>query len=491
MKKLLNILLAFITTFTMFINTNALESCSIVINDDNKNAHTYEIYQVFTGTISSDGRTLSNIKWGESVKEEFKSGKNAYDYAKTITDTATAEAILTNLGTKMSKTFTYDSNAKTYTVDGLAPGYYFIKDENGSVTGKDDSYSEYIIQILNDVSISRKASNPTAVKKIVEGTNKVDYTSNYAVGETVNYELTGTLPSQERYAKYDTYKYIFHDTLNDGLDLNTSSIKVFVDGTEISTGFTKTTSNHAFDITFANTKTGIKDTNGNDVTIAYNSKITVTYSATINSNAVRGIPGNDNTLVIEYSNNPYTNETGETTPEIVKVYIFDLRFNKIANNTNQALPGAQFKLERLNSNNNQWETVRGIEYVVGQDEATFTFKGLSTGKYKLTETVTPNGYNTITPVIFEITATYDNNGLKTLSVDSVETNEVAKFSVEEQDPEFGSDATLSTVITTITNIKGIDLPLTGGIGTTLFTIFGIVLMVFAIVSFVKNKKEKL
>ena len=90
----------------MITNVNALQSCSIVINDDNKNAHTYEIYQIFTGDISSDGRTLSNIKWGESVKSEFKTGKKAYDYAKTITDTNAAEAILSNLGTKMNKTFT-------------------------------------------------------------------------------------------------------------------------------------------------------------------------------------------------------------------------------------------------------------------------------------------------------------------------------------------------------------------------------------------------
>jgi len=494
MKKLFNLVLAFIMTFAMFMEVNAATTYSITINDDNKNAHTYEIYQIFTGDISENGtgNILSNIKWGSSVKTAFASANKAYDYAKTITDTETAEAILANLDSPMSKTFTYDSNAKTYTVDGLEPGYYLIKDVDGSVTLADDTYSEYIIQLLKDVTVTRKASVPTADKKIVEGANEV-VNSSYAVGETVTYRLTGTMPSAERYAKYDTYKYIFHDTLSTGLTLNAESIKVYVDGTEITTGFTKPVTGNNFDVIFEDTKAVTYTVGEETKTITSNSVITVEYTATVNSNAVRGVTGNPNTLVIEFSNNPYTDETRETTPEIVKVYVFDLRFNKIASDTNAALKGAQFKLERKNGSN--WETVSGISYVVDEDESTFHFYGLSAGTYKLTETVTPDGYNTITPVEFEIIPTYDNDNvtLTGLTVNSSITNEVEAFTVEEVAPETGLDtnATLATIITTITNIKGLELPLTGGIGTTIFTVIGLALMGLAVVSFIKNKKEEM
>ena len=192
-------------------------------------------------------------------------------------------------------------------------------------------------------------------------------------------------------------------------------------------------------------------------------------------------------MVIEYSNNPGTNETGKTTEVNTKVYVFNLKFNKIGSDTNRALTGAQFKIERKNGNN--WETVDGITYTVDENGTVFTFAGLSNGTYKVSETTTPDGYDTIKPFEFTINANYDSDDeteLDSLTINNTVTAEVAQITVEDIDED---EPTYSTLITTVTNIKGITLPLTGGIGATIFTIIGLVLMGIATITLVKSKKE--
>ena len=538
MKKLLNLFLVFVTAFSMFVNVNAKMTGPFTITINNsKSGHTYEVYQIFAGDVSIAGTTtenplasdkiLSNITWGTGVTEAFKTAHgDAATYAETLlarNAEEVAKEIEAGLGTVTGSTNTMSEGK--YTISNLPAGYYLIKDQDNSlvdVNGNplvNDAATEFIIRLVDSIQVTPKSYIPTADKKIVEGNDKLEVSSKYAVGDTVSYELIGTLPSNYDY--YETYKYIFHDTLSNGLTLNYDSIKVYVDGTEITTGWTKTRNGNNFDVTFDDTKTVTYTVTENETEVTKNitadSVITVKYTATVNNGAVRGLPGNENTLVIEFSNNPGTNETGKTTPEEVKVYVFNLKFNKIASDLlnkedleDRLLAGAQFMLERKVNGN--WVKVSGIDtdgttlicsndenvdcikYVVDTNNATFHFNGLSEGEYRLTETVTPDKYNTITPVVFTLVATYDETDpedatvLTGISVTSTATNEVAQFTVEEEDPQ---NPTLSTVFTTITNIKGIELPLTGGIGTAIFTVIGVSLMGFAVVSFIKSKKEEM
>lgn len=521
MKKYLKILLAFIMTFAIFTNANAkmTGTFSITINNE-KAGHNYEAYQIFAGDVSEAGnntlesnqKVLSNITWGTGVREDFKNLMgDARTYANAIASTDSnndaakelAKVLAEYLSGTVAGTSTY-ANGK-YTINNLPAGYYLVKDADGTVLNKEnDAATEFIIRIADNISIEPKFAIPTAEKKIIEDNSKLNAYS-YAVKDIVNYELKGTLPSNYDY--YKKYKYVFHDTLSNGLTLKQDSIHVYVKNgtteTEITTGFNINKSNHSFDIEFTNLKEQLKgsgdstlveenvtkDAEGNIVTITSSSEIYVRYDAEVNEDAVKGIPGNDNTLIIEFSNNPGTNETGKTTPEIVKVYVFDLKFNKIGSDTQSSLAGATFELYR--EENRRWVKVGEVE---NPTDAIFIFEGISAGrnsKYKLVESVTPDGYNTVADIIFTVNANYKNeNGLEvldTLTVNSTETNEVEAFTVKE--PAEGEEKTLSTIITTVTDIKGINLPLTGGIGTTIFTVIGITLMGIAIVSFIKNKKE--
>ena len=464
MKKYFKILFTLLITLGIFGNVYADTTYTIEINNAN-DGHVYEAYQIFKGTLSNDGSTLSNIKWGSGIESSFAEANDANTYASGIT-TANAEAKAKELGSKLSATVAGTSGEisnGTYTISGLEPGYYLIKDRNTTQAGNYDAYTEYIVKLVGDVSVTPKTGKPTADKKIVEGTSDVIYSSKYAVGDEVNFKLTGTLPTN--YAKYETYKYIFHDTLDAGLTLKANSIKVYVDGTEITENFvidTNPTNGETFNVTFDNTKL--------ITSITKDSVITVEYTATVNNNAVRGQAGNLNTLNIEFSNNLYTTETGKTTNIVTKVYVFDFIFKKVDSKTGEALNGAGFKLERLVDNDwVEWETITNT---TGN---TFTFEGLSVGKYRLTETTTPDKYNTMTPVEFEVTAQYDNNGLSSLAG--------TKFN-------FTANLTAGTLTTDVQNVKGIELPLTGGMGTVVFTVVGLSLMGIAAIGIFKNKNKE-
>lgn len=462
MKKYLKVLLSFLLALTVSATANAETTFKVEINNDTA-GHTYEAYQIFTGDLSTDKTTLSNIQWGSGVKDEFKAAHtDAKAYAESIVADAVAKA--TELGNNLSSTVagsTSTMESGVYTISGLTPGYYLIKDKDGTQTGNDDAYTEYIVKLVGDATVDVKTGKPTADKKINEGDDVV-YSANYAVGDQVPYVLTGTLPSN--YASYTTYKYIFHDTLSSGLTYDDGSTKVYVDGTEITTGFTVNYASNELTISFADTKAVSA--------ITKDSTITVEYTATVNDDAVRGLPGNENTLYIEFSNNPYKTDTGKTVEIENKVYIFDLIFNKIDSKTGEAVYGAGFTLYRkVDGQWVEWATVVDSN----KNNNVFTFSGLSVGTYKLVESTTPDKYNTLSDVEFEVTADFDEDGLSSLSG--------TKFS-------FTADLDEGSLTADVKNVKGVELPLTGGYGSIVFVALGLIIMTVSAVLFVKNKKVK-
>ena len=174
--------------------------------------------------------------------------------------------------------------------------------------------------LVGDAEVNPKSGIPTATKMIDEATDTA-YSAQYRVGDTVDFILTGTMPSN--YGNYSSYKYTLHDKSAAGLTVDTSSIKVYVGSTEITSGFTIDTSpsdNDTFDVVFANTKS-ISSINSN-------SEIIVKYTATVNSNATIGSTGNSNELKIDFSNNPNDpSEIGTTTVSAVKVYLYNITIN--------------------------------------------------------------------------------------------------------------------------------------------------------------------
>ena len=478
MKKILKIMLALALTSVLVVSNmdvSAAGTHSITINNSTT-GHTYEAYQIFTGDLSQDKTTLSNIQWGSNIASSYTAGKTARviagymengkaedgTTARTAAEWATVIGGVLN-GNPAGSTDTVTDGA--YTISGLAEGYYLIKDKDNTLGGENDAYTEFILKLVGDAEVEPKSGIPTATKMIDEATDTA-YSAQYRVGDTVNFILTGTMPSN--YNSYSSYKYTLHDKSAAGFTVDTSSIKVYVGSTEITSGFTINNSpsdGDTFDVVFNNTKT-ISSINSN-------SEIIVKYSATVNSGATIGSAGNSNEFKIDFSNNPnQPSETGTTTTSAVKVYLYNIIINKLDEN-NAALNGAKFKLERLtDATNDTWETVNEID---GASSNTFTFTGLGLGTYRLTETATPNGYNTIDPVTIVVSGTVNNTGFNALSATGL---------------SFTADLTNGTLTANIQNIPGSILPFTGGIGATIFTILGVAFIAGGVAIAVRKTSKK-
>ena len=108
----------------------------------------------------------------------------------------------------------------------------------------------------------------------------------------------------------------------------------------------------------------------------------------------------------------------------------------------------------------------------------FSFEGLDDGTYKLTETKTPDGYNSIDPIEFTVTATHDTTPSITLS-GSPSVSGAIELTANPSEGSLSAD---------VVNQKGATLPSTGGIGTTLFYLGGGALVAVAGVMLITKKR---
>lgn len=500
-KKLASLLLVLVMVFALATTAFAEETTySITINNSAKD-HTYEAYQIFTGDLS--GTTLSNIVWGSGVSEAGQTALgDAAAKAETLKTEADAKAFAKAVAPYLT-TAAGSANTVTdgkYVISGLAAGYYLVKDQDGSLTGDNDSYTEYIIQVVGNVTATPKSDVPEVQKKVKDindstDTTKTDWqdSADYDIGDSIPFQLKATLA--DNVSSYTTYKVVFHDTLSKGLTYNNDA-KVYIDGTETN-GFAVTATVNADGTTLTVSCDDVKA-----LSAVNSSAITVEYTAKLNENAVLGSAGNPNEVYLEYSNNPNksekgNNETGETPKDVVIVFTYKTIINKV-DSENKPLTGAAFKLEKLIKGKDgaadTWTTVK--EFIVDETTTSFTFSGLDDGQYKLTETKTPVGYNTIDPIYFVIEATHDETAdaptLKTLNAYLTDANGNKQTEMKDGESvniDLGTvDLTAGSITTTVVNKSGSKLPSTGGIGTTIFYVLGGVLVLAAVVLLVTNKR---
>ena len=501
-KKLASLLLVLVMVFALATTAFAEETTySITINNSAKD-HTYEAYQIFTGDLS--GTTLSNIVWGSGVSEAGQTALgDAAAKAETLKTEADAKAFAKAVAPYLT-TAAGSANTVTdgkYVISDLAAGYYLVKDQNGSLTGDNDSYTEYIIQVVGNVTATPKSDVPEVQKKVKDindstDTTKTDWqdSADYDIGDSIPFQLKATLA--DNVSSYTTYKVVFHDTLSKGLTYNNDA-KVYIDGTETN-GFTVTATVNADGTTTLTVSCDDVKALG----AGNSSVITVEYTAKLNENAVLGSAGNPNKVYLEYSNNPNkseagNNETGNTPEDTVIVFTYKTIINKV-DSENKPLTGAAFKLEKLIKGKDgaadTWTTVK--EFTVDETTTSFTFSGLDDGQYKLTETKTPAGYNTIDPIYFVIEATHDATAdtpaLTVLKAYLTDENGNKKTEVKDGESvniDLGTvDLTAGSITTTVVNKSGSELPSTGGIGTTIFYVLGGVLVLAAVVLLVTKKR---
>ncbi|WP_461874534.1 isopeptide-forming domain-containing fimbrial protein [Fusicatenibacter sp.] len=450
--------------------------------------HTFAAYQIFKGDLT-EGNKLSNVTWGDGVQGKellaklkkqaaFATCESAADVAKVLetynTKSTEANAFAKTVAAYVTETKT-DGTGK---VNLPAAGYYLIVDTTAT-TGTYDAKNLSLLKVngAGTVTPTKKTDKPTLEKKVKDINDSTEAetdwqdSADYDIGDEIPYKLTATMGDL---SNYDHYYLNFHDTM--------THLTLLKETVEVKVG-EKTLAKEQYTVAWdADKKTmdvAIMDVKAHGA--KKGTEVTVTYKATLDADAALGSTGNPNTADLEYSNNPNNtgngttkpNDTGKTPKDKNIVFTYKVTVNKVKENT-QPLKGAEFELSKK-AKDGSWIS-KGKLTGTGDDQNVFEWKGLDDGDYKIVETTTPSGYNTIDPIEFTITAEHEDKAddpkLTSLSGGKLSTG----------------DVTTGAISATIVNKSGSTLPETGGIGTTVFYVIGGMLMAAAAVLLITKKR---
>lgn len=497
-------------------------------------------YEGFFKTKVDNGSSLSGEALSEAAYNYVNAqvgtdGSNGAEFAKAILGW-----ILENNATVDATHTTATTTDGTTVINNLAYGYYVVyplgaTDTSAAPgTGQDYTSVASLVSVTDtNATVNMKSNYPTVDKKIIptqsgsgitvgaivdgswEGNHQMELddendpedtiaphgavdekkAGDFAIGDTVTYQLTSKVPDM---TGYNSYTFKFTDTLSKGLDLK-AILSVKVGDTELKAGKTG-------DNTYLPTYT-TNDNGTHTLTISFNNfynnfmnrtgeTITVVYTATLNKDAVIGMNPNTNKAVVEYSNDPTAGGTGTSEPSIVDVHTFNFTIFKyyLKGETQTGLANAEFELYKANEAGDAADTnakinivkVKDGEYrqatpeeaaaggfksdvIVSGTNGKVLVKGLDAGTYYLRETKAPEGYNKLlSDIKVEITATYGTDGkLASYKVDYTY-NGVKKdgdaITSKDNSPEVA-----------VENKTGAQLPSTGSKGALMVTLAGIVL----------------
>ena len=424
-----------------------------------------------------------------------------------------------------------DLNLKTdkdgrITVEGLSQGKYrFIETDRGTNNGyimdgatvyeftvTADGKIVYDGKTENNIIITVKNEKPDMTKQVKERDKdnwKQDPVADYNVGDMVPYKITIDVPSNITNLK----EFTLTDTPT---NLDDKEVSLQCEGSDVDLNAYSVAKEgeHGFKITF---------TTENMASYA-GKQIVVTYNAELLAGAVTTINGNQNTAKLEYSNkilpgqddkdNPNRPENPDIKPgkdsieDSAVVYTFKLQilkkaekadgtplqdvefdlYKEVSKETINAITGAKAKNVGLDSEK-YWLKIN-TDPLKTDENGEVSQSGLANGTYYLVETKTNKNYNLLKePVKVELNIVYttttktewvtDENGVKTLVK-----NEITKTEFKE-----GSDTSTGTHTETIINKSGFTLPITGGMGTVLFSIAGFALMAGAAFVLLKGRRK--
>lgn len=437
--------------------------------------------------------------------ESYDKAKNNYAYKsaerwKTFLNTESAKAYLTTdsnggvtwkTGTAESEAAAFAKIALTYakeksivsdgtldatadgsiTFDNLALGYYLVDSSVGALCSLNTTATEVEIQEKNGVpSVEKKVQEDSKVN-----TNDEWGTSNTAdIGQTVNFQTTIA-------AQSGAQNYVLHDKMDAGLTFDANSVQVKLKKSG------ETTENKVEASKYEVKSSGLE--NPNPCTfhvefkeefcdkLAASDQIIVTYSATLNENAVIAKEGNKNTTKLTYG------DSSETTPSTTTTKTYSIPVFKYTG-SNTALADAVFELYRndenctaqnkinLVSNGKDGEydiyriaTVTGTTTPV-KTSSTGKFKicGLDADTYYLKEIEAPKGYNKLSAPI--------------------------KVAISEEGNITVNDVALTETEVKVLNNTGTILPTTGGNGTSLIYFLGAVLALVSGVVLITKQRMK-
>ena len=522
MKKLVSRFMAVLMAMTMILSMSmtafAAEASKGTLTVNNTvEGKTLDLYQIFTATKNGENvaytlnsayegffKNNTRIPGSESLTGEALSEK-AYEYVKTQVGedgkngTGFAKEILgwilANADTVAATHTTAPTTAGTTVINNLDYGYYVVyplgATDTSAAPGEQDYTSVASLVSVTDptVTINMKSNYPTVVKK-VNDKNADDVN----IGDTVTYTLTSKVPDM---TGYTSYVFNFKDTLSAGL-----TFKEITSVTVGDTTITKVEAGQEANDTYTLTQAGQNITITMNNFLASNAnkagqEIKVTYTATLNKDAVTGFDPNTNKATVEYSNKPGTDDKGESEPSKVDVHTFNFTIFKyyLKGADKTGLANAEFELYKANEAGDAADENAKINIVdegngvyrqatadeakvtgftsakiVSDDDGKVLVKGLDAGSYYLRETKAPEGYNKLlSDIKIEIKPVYDEA-----------TGKLTSYSV---DYTYNGTKTTGTAITTkdnspevaVENKTGAQLPSTGSKGALMVTLAGIVL----------------
>lgn len=401
-------------------------------------------------------------------------------------------------------------------------GYYLFVSDGLTNQAKPNTGTSPIFAIVggHPVTVTEKTSIPTVDKQILDDTAGTDAAnaeeSNWKnsgdawIGQDIDYRLTGHVA--DNIASYDTYYYEFQDTLSKGLkvvknsDGSPNGLHVYIvdNGSkkevapDADKGYTATVTpgeTELLNVTFKNLKT-VQTTKGESIEVGAASKVVVTYKAQLTRDAEYTATGNTNEVKLVYSNNPMTNDKGTSESDKVTDYVFGLDVTKTdadPNNANAKLvAGFKVKMITEGSDKSVKKWLKQDGSFTDDESQAYTFKttgagntvsipGLVAGKYLISESETPAGYNTIAD--FEITVAPEFNTDGTL-----EKLNVASSS-NMATPKTEKKVTTTKIPVTIQNKKGSSLPLTGLNGVTFTWIAGGAVLCIGVAHLIRSRKQ--
>ena len=490
-KKMLAITFTFMMIVGMGTNVKAMEGSqtdtkgTITVSNVSE-GHTYKLYKIlnlesysYESGKAEEGNyayTLTGDKWDNFVKTNSGEGKfftitdNKYvTFNEGEAATLAKEAIkfAENKNLEISITPTKEENGNLV-FSNLDLGYYLVDSSVGALCN--------LTTTNPTVTIQEKNGMPTVVKQVKEDSTDVFGSNNTAdIGQTVEFQTTIT-------AQAGAHNYVLHDKMSKGLTFDSDSVAVVL---KKNSEAQVTTLASPKDYVLKTAELGETDsictfhiefTEEFCNSLNADNQIIVSYSATLNENAVIGDAGNKNDTWLKYGDGTDTAHSSTST------YTFKLPVFKYTGVEKKGLGKAKFTLKNANGSDSiqlvkvsdatedteltyrvaKTGEENTVTEITTPSSGKFIIQGLDADTYLLTETEQPKGYNKLATPITVIIETDGKIKIDTSYVNVVE----------------------------VENKTGTILPSTGGMGTTIIYMVGAILVIGSGIVLLSKKKSK-
>lgn len=498
-KKIAAIMFAFIMVVSMSCNVKADEGTTATGTITINNAipgQTYKIYKILE--LESYNPNTENYaykvttEWKSFIEDKGKDylkkvdgtdyvnwvgdSSNNGEHVKTFAEKAIAYAKDVNNNINPLQT-NGNVTSNTVTFNNLPLGYYLVDSSVGTLCSLDTTKPT--------VEIKEKNGVPSVEKGVSNTQNGTYGTSNNAsIGDTVYFKTTIT-------AQPGAQNYVLHDKMTEGLTFDQNSVNVSLhknaqntdrdlskttDYSVETTNLESTDPKCTFHVNFIPTFCD---------SLEANDTITVTYSATLNENAVIGnVDKNTNETWLKYGDSQST-QPKTTTTKTFEMNVFKFYKDKKNSDKETGLADATFKLTKDSQDTvnigfvkTSNETATDDVYRVAKKGETgtvttitspksgkFKIQGLGAGTYFLTETKQPDGYNKLA---------------KSVKVEIKDNGEIF----------VDGSTTVNNGDVKVENKTGTVLPSTGGAGTTMIYLIGGALVLGSGVVLVTKRRVK-